>query len=1293
MDARWSAFRLVGLLCGLLWGAPGLAHTLSGTVFGGAQALPEAQVEVRDATSGSLVATVTTGGDGGYAVTGLVGSYRLTVVPPAGSAYQASQVDAVAVSDGDATQNVFLLAAHAVWSGTLFGADGVTPAKNIRLTLYNAATRSLAGQLTTGPDGAFRFQVDAADYRVKVDKEACAATGGVGTPGFFQLADWQVVSVAGDTQRDLSLPSFLTLRGRTVDEAGNPLAGVRISSLASGQTDLGTYGVREGDDGCPRFSATDGSYELTLLPADYRIQLIPPAGGTPAYTVHPQVAVVDGGPLDLVVHDGVRVHGVLTAADGVTPADNFQIHIEERYRRVRVASVTTAADGSYSVDLAPDSYALSIERSACAGGNLAAPTALLIDRYHNFSVSGETTLDVALPAMQTVSGHTVNGGTPVAGVGIQATARWYTEDYVTYTVTLGAEGCPVHSGSDGSYSFTTLPAAYQLTLEPPAGGALATTRLVDFALGDEPAVDLPVDGPVELSGTLLAADGTTPVAGVWVGLYADGAVPTLIDYDVTGADGRYRFSAAPGPYAFMLSKSRVSDDTVVTSGRFYYHRYQSLTLTGDTVQDIVLPPYYTVAGFTTDGNGVPVPGVGVSANGDSSADGRYLRDYYPDGTSGELITSALDGSYRLGLAGRSYQFKIYPPADSGFLDTVVPGVEITGATRNDIILQHLDQTAPRILSGPHARQIGATSAVIEWLTDEPADGAVSAGSAHAEEGAFSTVHSVTLTGLAPATDYVADVSSSDAAGNGPVTATVAFRTGEQADRTPPVIIEGPVITAIGADQATVEWRTDEPADGVVLAADGSVWARDGGYAVEHRFRLSGLSPAATYALTVGSSDALGNGPTQSAEVTFTTLAAADTVPPVIVAGPIVTGISDREAMVEWETDEPATSGVSFNDGVHYQVLSDERPLTRHSVTLTGLAAATAYQVTVSSSDAQGNGPTLGTPFTFTTLAAADVTPPMLIGEVRVVGLTHHSALIQWRTDEPADGVVAFGTAADALDGRATESRLTVQHSVQLTGLAADTLYHFRASSSDSAGNRWTSALATFRSAALPDTAAPLLLETPQVIGADATSATLFWVTDEPTDGVVSYGLGGATDRTLGDGRRQREHRVTLTGLTPGAAHSFLIQSCDLAGNPVRFESIAGERRAAGGGFTTPAQADVTPPQFVEVPAALYLALDRAVIRWRTDEIADSRVAYAPAAGGEGRTAAELVQRFDHQLVLTGLTPGTAYRLTASSSDGAGNRAQAAPITFQTPVAADLQAPALIAGPEVRVSGGVVEVRW
>ena len=96
--------------------------------------------------------------------------------------------------------------------------------------------------------------------------------------------------------------------------------------------------------------------------------------------------------------------------------------------------------------------------------------------------------------------------------------------------------------------------------------------------------------------------------------------------------------------------------------------------------------------------------------------------------------------------------------------------------------------------------------------------------------------------------------------------------------------------------------------------------------------------------------------------------------------------------------------------------------------------------------------------------ASDITAPIISG-TSASGVTSGSATITWTTNEASDSRVDFGTTADYGSSTALNSSLVTSHSQTLSGLAANTTYHFRVKSRDAAGNLVMSGDQVFKTAA------------------------------------------------------------------------------------------------------------------------------------------------------------------------------------------------------------------------------------
>ncbi|MDJ0839137.1 MAG: leucine-rich repeat domain-containing protein [Acidobacteriota bacterium] len=372
----------------------------------------------------------------------------------------------------------------------------------------------------------------------------------------------------------------------------------------------------------------------------------------------------------------------------------------------------------------------------------------------------------------------------------------------------------------------------------------------------------------------------------------------------------------------------------------------------------------------------------------------------------------------------------------------------------------------------------------------------------------------------------------------------------------------------------------------------------------------------------------------------------DNQAPIIVAGPHINGVTDTGAVVSWQTDEPASTVLDYGltGSVDTRVQIDGLR-TYHAVTLEGLSPDTAYQVRASATDAEDNGPTLSEVLTFTTLSTPDTTPPLIIAGPHISEIGASEATVFWETDEAADGTVNFGIL-EVAENQVFDATLSTDHRFVLTELTPETTYLVSVSSSDGAGNGpATGGTVSFTTLPLADTDPPLIVEGPMVIDISDTRATVIWRTDEPAGSGVSYRHGDAFD-TAEQHEPVYEHSVLLTNLSPETEYTYLVYSSDVYGNgPVLSEWAS---------FITLPEVDTTPPVITEGPAVHGISPQSAVIRWETDEAADSMIHYGPAPETliESKSKAQLVTH--HNLPLVGLEEDTLYFFRVSSTDALGN---------------------------------------
>ena len=176
--------------------------------------------------------------------------------------------------------------------------------------------------------------------------------------------------------------------------------------------------------------------------------------------------------------------------------------------------------------------------------------------------------------------------------------------------------------------------------------------------------------------------------------------------------------------------------------------------------------------------------------------------------------------------------------------------------------------------------------------------------------------------------------------------------------------------------------------------------------------------------------------------------------------------------------------------------------------------------------------------------SSDTTAPV-ISSVAASDITGNSATITWTTDESADSRVDYGLDT-SYGSSVTDATLVTSHSITLTGLDPETIYHYQVTSADGSGNTAFSADFTFTTGTA-DTTAPVISD---VAASEITdkAATITWTTDESADSRVDYGLDTSYGSFVTDATLVTSHSITLTGLAAGTTYHYMVTSADGSGN-------------------------------------------------------------------------------------------------------------------------------------------------
>ncbi|MDD5688208.1 MAG: DUF2961 domain-containing protein [Elusimicrobia bacterium] len=178
--------------------------------------------------------------------------------------------------------------------------------------------------------------------------------------------------------------------------------------------------------------------------------------------------------------------------------------------------------------------------------------------------------------------------------------------------------------------------------------------------------------------------------------------------------------------------------------------------------------------------------------------------------------------------------------------------------------------------------------------------------------------------------------------------------------------------------------------------------------------------------------------------------------------------------------------------------------------------------------------------------SADTTPPV-VSVATTTNISGNRAIITWTTNELANSKVEYGlTTGYGSATPVTDTGGVYSHSVPLTGLAENTLYHYRIVSVDMNGNTTTTGDYSFTTTK-NDIDAPVITNVRASVTQN--SAVITWNTDENSDTQVGYGTTTAlgTTTTL-DSTPARLHSVSITGLQKNKTYYYKVYSKDASDN-------------------------------------------------------------------------------------------------------------------------------------------------
>jgi chitodextrinase len=270
-----------------------------------------------------------------------------------------------------------------------------------------------------------------------------------------------------------------------------------------------------------------------------------------------------------------------------------------------------------------------------------------------------------------------------------------------------------------------------------------------------------------------------------------------------------------------------------------------------------------------------------------------------------------------------------------------------------------DTVAPSVPSNLASNTIGSTSFNLAWTasTDNVRVASYKVSEANNKFAELTvTTNSATVSSLTASTAYSVRVRACDGSNNCSAnTVNLAVSTIAAADVTPPSVPAGLASSNVAITTAMLVWSA---ATDNVAVTKYQIQTNSAGTPVDVNapalsLNLSNLTAATAYQYRIRACDQANNCSAYSANISFTTQAAADTTAPSVPANLASASISSTSFNLNWSasTDNVAVANYKVSEANNKFA---EITVTTNSRAISGLTASTAYSVRVKACDAANN---------------------------------------------------------------------------------------------------------------------------------------------------------------------------------------------------------------------------------------------------------------------------------------------------------------------------------------------------
>ena len=484
-------------------------------------------------------------------------------------------------------------------------------------------------------------------------------------------------------------------------------------------------------------------------------------------------------------------------------------------------------------------------------------------------------------------------------------------------------------------------------------------------------------------------------------------------------------------------------------------------------------------------------------------------------SSGNLYTGGTNTIYEYSASTQSWITINGPTSNSGLsLLGVTSSGTIYADSSNDGLIEAVmppaTPTTPPSVSG-----VTQTTAHVGWSTDPGATGynVYVNGSKWPDLSGYTT-SGTDIWGLNPGTQYTATYTGYNSGGESGQSPGTTFLT-------IPATPSGLGVSGFGQTSTTVFWSGVTGASSYDVYLNGNL-QQSGITGTSYTF--TGLSPGTVYGFTVTAVNSSGASPQQSSAYGFQTI-------PATPSAPTASNITQSGVTLNWSSVTGASSYSVLENGT--QIASG---ITSTSYQVTGLAAGTQYNFSLTATDQSGTSPQSSN--------LSVITVPAAPSTVSSSGTTQTATYINWTSEAGATGYYLYENGTKI-------QNVTSGTGVSIGGLTPGGSYKFSVASYNGSGVSPQSYAITVQT--IPGTPTGLGYS-----GTTTTGTTLGWTAQ---NGASSYNIyqGGTK---IGS---STSASFSVTGLSAGTQYTFGVSSVNATGeSPQATVSLTTVPLAPGG---------------------------------------------------------------------------------------------------------------------------------